>query len=265
MATRKQTKSSLPPTLSLDCLGSAEEVAGLPGPGQWLVLSYIPTSLFSLKMSAATSTVGKTLLVPTPYAFKMALLDASLRHGFPRNPEELVPLLARAALRIGVPSAAVVTHTIVKVRQEPKDRKSGAPYIPAVAYREFVYYSGDLSFAFDLSTLDVSTASWIASVAPAVQYIGKRGGFLQYSHSLRLEQLSKRFTASVVSLAGELPRRVHLAWLDDFGPEAVFEALNSYSAAKIKREKHRGFVETVIPLGLVNTGPGFAHYQADPD
>ena len=32
----------------------------------WLVFEYAPVSLFSLKSSRATSTVGKTLLTPTP-------------------------------------------------------------------------------------------------------------------------------------------------------------------------------------------------------
>ena len=34
----------------------------------WLLFEYEPTTLFSLKTSRATSTVGKTLLTPTPYA-----------------------------------------------------------------------------------------------------------------------------------------------------------------------------------------------------
>ena len=45
----------------------------------WLIAEYQPVSLFSLKNSLATSSGGKSLLVPTPYAFKMALLDAACR------------------------------------------------------------------------------------------------------------------------------------------------------------------------------------------
>ena len=40
---------------------------------EWIVFAYQPTALFSLKTSRATSTVGKTLLIPTPYAVKMAV------------------------------------------------------------------------------------------------------------------------------------------------------------------------------------------------
>ena len=46
---------------------------------KWLVLGYLPVSLFSLRMTHATNKGGKTLLVPTPYAFKMTLIDACFR------------------------------------------------------------------------------------------------------------------------------------------------------------------------------------------
>jgi hypothetical protein len=65
-------------------LGELEQVtavAGIPGPGRWLIAEYQPTALFSLKISSATSSVGKTLVVPTPYSIKMALVDAAFRTG----------------------------------------------------------------------------------------------------------------------------------------------------------------------------------------
>src|ERR1700731_2134678 len=66
----------------------------------WLLFEYEPTALFSLKTSRATSTVGKTLLTPTPYAAKMAFIDVALRHGLAGDPESLVRWLAAARLRI---------------------------------------------------------------------------------------------------------------------------------------------------------------------
>src|SRR4029077_5505681 len=78
----------------------------------WLVFQYAPISLFSLKSSRATSTAGKTLLTPTPYAVKMAFVDAALRLGLAPDPESLVRRLAGIAVRIGVPEHACVTGTI---------------------------------------------------------------------------------------------------------------------------------------------------------
>ncbi len=45
----------------------------------WLIATYQPTSLFSLRPANATTSGGKTLLTPTPFALKMALLDAAIR------------------------------------------------------------------------------------------------------------------------------------------------------------------------------------------
>ena len=45
----------------------------------WLLAIYEATTLFSLKTSDATSSGGRTLLAPTPYAIKMGLLDAAYR------------------------------------------------------------------------------------------------------------------------------------------------------------------------------------------
>src|SRR6185312_3026242 len=54
-------------------------VAGVSGPGRWLVVEYQPTAMFSLKTSLATSSVGRTLVVPTPYSIKMGFVDAAFR------------------------------------------------------------------------------------------------------------------------------------------------------------------------------------------
>ena len=49
----------------------------------WHIAKYEATSLFSLRPYNATTSGGKTLVTPTPFAFKMALLDVAIRtYGF---------------------------------------------------------------------------------------------------------------------------------------------------------------------------------------
>jgi len=261
MATKILKSAVAPPVVGSEALSSGEAVGGVAGPGRWLVLRYLPTSLFSLKMSSATSTVGRTLLSPTPYAVKMAFVDAAFRMGWKGDVGLLVADFARADLRVGMPPHATVTHTIIKVRQEPKDRKAGQAYGPAVAYREFVQFSGMMQFAFDLATLSADAAGAITAIGPAIQYIGKRGSFIQYLGVERVQDLAGNFTQPIESLSLVAPGRMHISTLDDFGPEANLDALNSYSATAIKRGKHRKFVQTIIPLGLINAGPGFSEYS----
>jgi hypothetical protein len=261
MATKKPKSAVAPPILNSEALDSREVVGGVAGPGHWLVLRYLPTSLFSLKMSSATSTVGRTLLSPTPYAVKMAFVDAAFRMGWKGDVSSLIADFARADLRIGMPSKATVTHTIIKVRQEPKDPKAGQSYGPAVAYREFVHFSGVMQFAFDLAMISAGAAEAITAIGPAIQYIGKRGSFIQYLGVERVRDLSSNFTQPIDNVSMTAPGRMHISTLDDFGPEANLEALNSYSTTAIKRGKHRKFVQTIIPLGLINAGPGFSEYS----
>jgi hypothetical protein len=237
----------------------------MPGPGRWLVIEYAPVSLFSLKASFATSSVGKSLVVPTPYAIKMALVDASFRIGM--TDEECAAFCASlrvADVRIRTPDAAVVTHTFVKIRQEPKEKKAAeAPYNSAVAYREMVSHAGTWQWAFDLAAGDDLLADRVARAGPHVNYIGKRGSFVQYLGMQRCTTLDRRFTSPVDSARDlPLPTRLHFVPLDDFGPKATLDVLSTFSEKKAKREDHRRFVSTIVPLEAVRTGPGFTEYVA---
>ncbi len=242
-------------------LNGAGPVAGVPGPGRWLVFDYEPTSLFSLKMSAATSSVGRSLVTPTPYAVKMAFVDAVFCTGRGERAAELVQALASCEARIGVPQRAAVTHTIIKIRQEKRPPKAGEPYGPAVAYREFVHFRGALRWAFDLARVSDAVAELLVVLAPFIHYVGKRGSFIQFQGRGRAVDLGPEFTEPLEpGRPYEITRTGHLAVLDDFGLEADIEALNSYSETPIKREKHRRFVPTLVPLAVVNEGPGFTEY-----
>jgi hypothetical protein len=234
---------------------------------RWLVFRYSPVTLFSLKMSRATSTAGKTLLTPTPYAVKMAFVDAALRHGLAGDPDVLVKRLAKAHLRIGVPGHACVTGTIQTVRQETREierkRNPGLPsYRASIAMREFVHYQGDLRLAFDRHTCHPELTAWLHQVAPAINYLGKRASFFQYRGYSEQGELDPTFTQAIDKDSQDTAPWGHRATLDDFGAGATFDALNSFSPAEIKWEVHRSFVETFVPFSVYNSGAGFTHYCA---
>jgi hypothetical protein len=234
-------------------------------PRRWLIFHYTPAALFSLKNSRATSTAGKTLLTPTPYAVKMAFLDAALRHALTDNPERLVRWLAEVSLRIGVPPHACVTGTIQSVRQEMRDTErkrepEGPAYRSSIAMREFVHYQGTLRLAFDLKGGPPEFIALLILTAPAINYLGKRGSFVQYLGSTRRASLDATFT----QLADDtnLPAWGQRTALDDFGAKASFAALNSFTSKPMRRDVDRKFVETIVPFNIYNSGPGFVHYSA---
>lgn len=248
----------------LAVLAEGTSVAGVPGPGRWLVVQYQPTALFSLKMSQATSSVGKTLVIPTPYSIKMAFVDAGFRAGLSDTEcDEFLRSLVPVAVRLAPPQTACVTHTFVKVRQESRDADPLRPYIASIAYREVVHHQGTWHWAFDLAAGDDTLAERLVRIAPHLTYIGKRGSFVQFVGLSRLGELGPTFTQPVQNQGSWIPpQRAHIMPLDDFGPEADLETLSSFTPKKPTRDKHRRFVETIIPLGLVNTGPGFSEYKA---
>jgi hypothetical protein len=249
----------------LAALAEPTPVAGIPGPGRWLVAEYQPTALFSLKISLATSSVGKTIVIPTPYAIKMAFIDAAFRAGLPGTDcASFLRSLVGIEVRIGPPEGATVTHTFVKVRQESRGGNPLQPYIPSIAYREVVHHYGLWRWAFDLAGGDGTLAERLVRIAPHVAYVGKRGSFVQFVSVSRQEDLGPQFTQPVQNQKPwTRPPRAHIVPLDDFGPEADLETLSSFTTKSPKRDRHRRFVETIIPLGLVNTGPGFSEYRAE--
>ena len=161
-------------------LEGPESIAGIPGPGRWLLAEFEPTTLFSLKISSATSSVGRTLVVPTPYAIKMALVDAGFRIGLSDNEcDALLKQLVHIEVRISPASEVVVTHTFVKVRQESREGDPLHPYNSTIAYRELAYLNTSTTWAFDLVSIDSEIASLLIELLPHIYYIGKRGSFLR--------------------------------------------------------------------------------------
>jgi hypothetical protein len=242
----------------------AEPVGGVAGPGRWLAARFAPSGLFALKMSQATSSVGKSLLVPTMYALKMALVDAAFRMGLSdQECARVLRDLAPVEVRIAPPPRAVVTHTFVKIRQEPKNPDPLRPYGSSIAYREVVHFTGEWQWAFDLAACTPELTGWLLPLLARVSYVGQRGSFVQYLGAERRTDLDTSFTQPQTEMGFLLPERWHVATLDDFGPEASLDVLSSYSSKRAVRGKHRIFTQTIVPLGLVNSGPGFTEYARE--
>ncbi len=233
--------------------------------GPWLVAEYEPTAIFSLKASFATSSVGRTLVVATPYAVKMAFVDAAFRAGLSDlDCADFLRSLVRVEVRIAPPPTALVTHTFVKVRQESRADDPLRPYGSTIAYREVVHQRGAWQWAFDLGAGDQLLAERLGHVAPFVSYIGKRGSFVQFRRLFVASTLGSEFTQVVLKhTTWTPPPRAHILPLDDFGPEADLETLSSFTTKRPQRDRHRRFLDTIIPLGLVNTGPGFTEYRRE--
>lgn len=231
----------------------------------WLLARYKPTGLFSLKSSATTSSGTKTLLVPTMYAVKMALVDAAFRSG--KDGAEVFELVKPLELRFRPPEHAAVTHGFVKIQRERevKDKKNQAavelkqksPFQPTVAYREFCAFEGELTVAINIE----DEASWLEELLPTISYFGKRGSFFQFSGLEYSESLYERFTFSLDDAPEEFSLDIVVQPLDDLGEHATFDAISTYSTSRARLGRDRIIVQTAVPYTMVSSSRGYTLYR----
>lgn len=237
----------------------------------WLIARYQPTSLFSLKHGDATSTGGKSLLVPTPFAIRMALLDAAIRtEGIGIGPEAFARIKA-LRLAIRPPNHAAVANIFVKVLKPERDAETrGRAMQQTIAFREYVHLSGELGLACgaEMETL-VIVARWL----PQVNYFGKRGSFYQLLEPPRLvatetEEPPEGFVQfpGPIRPSGEPPTAFPFGLIqrvDEWGESLQFEQVNIYnrdSKAKLELGKERIRSDVILPYRMVRGGRGMAWY-----
>lgn len=257
------------------------------GMGEWLILSYLPVSLFSLRMTHATNKGGKTLLVPTPYAFKMTLIDACFRVFDGNNAEikarQVFDLIKNCEIKFSPPAGCIVQNTFTKVLDLFQSKKSGAekekeileakanrnyPFRRTIAYREFCFYSnGELKVAIGVNGLSEDVVSLIRRVGSHINCIGKRGSFWQYiGDSIYKGNLPEGYTFPQPEERLMNGKFQWVQYLDDFGEVLCkakdgFDRISTYGSGTIKLGEHRILVKTVIPYGFVQSSKHFTQYK----
>lgn len=233
----------------------------------WVLARYRPTGLFSLKSSATTSSGAKTLLVPTMYSVKMALIDAAFRSG--EDGEEVFELVKPLKIRFRPPEHAAVTHGFIKIHREREvkatdpaakaravELKRTSPFQPTVAYREFCAFDGELTVA-----ISAEETSWLEELLPLIGYFGKRGSFFQFVGLDRVESLPERFTFPMEDPPEGFDLNVTVQPLDDLGERARFDAISTYSTGRARLGRDRVLVQTAIPYKAVSASRGYTLYR----
>lgn len=225
----------------------------------WLLADYRPTGLFSLRSSVTTSSGGRTNLVPTMYAVKMALIGAAFETG--GDGEQIFSLVARRQVRMRPPEWAAVSNTFVKIQREPHDRGARAAFQPTVGYREFAWFGGDLTVAVDLEDLESAEAAVLGSLFPSINYFGKRGSFFQFIRTEQAADLTPGFSMVVGDRREVLADSFIIQYLDDFGPVVTFEAINTYGEAPVRIGRERIFVPVALPYRKTRSSRGYTLYR----
>jgi hypothetical protein len=246
------------------------------GGGRWLVAAYRPVSLFSLRMTHATSKGGKTLVVPTPYAVKMALLDACFRRFPPSEAadraRDVFEWLKRRRIRVRPPKHCVVNNTFMKVLDWSREPVSG-PFKSTIVYREFAFFQGDdMLVALEASGLNDEERSILEQLFAHINSLGKRGGFWQFAGS-EILNATPPFGFTVPRPEATLEQVASYAMtqaLDDFGEGLCaaadgFDRVSTYGSGKVRLGEHRILTATAIPYRRRSSSRHFTWYQRVPD
>ncbi|CAM3408101.1 hypothetical protein DESA109040_11460 [Deinococcus saxicola] len=222
----------------------------------WLAASYLPTAMFSLKDSQATSAAGKSLLVPSPYAVKTALIDVAVNWQGVAFAQVVFRWLGHLQVRSSPPQWACVTNAFVKVQRPPKNAEPGNPFKPTVAFREYIQFEGELRVAFNVSSLTESDRQTLSDLLLRLNMLGKRGGFMQWCGQANLDVLDAAFVTHTGDDRQSLSGAV-MHYLDDYGPKMTWEKLSTFDTAK----PDRMVVSALVPYRMVRSGKRSTLYQ----
>jgi hypothetical protein len=226
------------------------------GAAMWTIARYQPTAFFSLKPNMATSSGGKTLIVPTPFAVKSALLDAAIRtRGLARG-KALFSGIRALEIAVRLPRQIVVNNTFNRVLRAARSPSPGQwPYQRTIGFREYVQFGGPLALAFQ------SLSDELAPLLAQVNYLGKRGGFIQLlNRPTQEDALPEAFTLLTAGVNGAFPLGT-LQMVDDWGERMTFDRINIYSDKRITAGTHRVFHHVVLPHRPVRSSRGFTLYE----
>lgn len=230
----------------------------------WIVAEYEFVSLFSLKPCFATSSGGKTLLVPTPYALKMALLEVTCRLFGVAEAKQKWPEIRDLDVAVELPEQAVVTNLFQKILKARKEQpKPGVvdygPFQRTIAYREYVHFAGSIKIGLQWHSL--SEPEWLLDVLLNLSYLGKRGGFVQL---IETPQIVASLPVEFVGLTrppGQFSLDGVLQVLDDCSKKLSFEQVSSYTRDKVTLGKDRILHHIEIPYQEVGSSRSYTHYK----
>ncbi|SRR6266516_1072975 len=233
----------------------------------WYVATYQQVALFSLRQSLSTSSGGKTLLVPTPFALKMALLDVAIRTLGKEQAALLFPYIRDLRIAVLLPEQLVVINSFLKIVRPKKhgpsdDVGSGlvTPFGSTISSREFVFYSEPFGLALSEKE-GHELPQELVGLLTQINYIGKRGSFIQLLElPQRREQLDEQWTVLTTNQQTFLAHGT-IQLLDDCGPVLSFERADVTSGVRLVVGKDRVQNSIVLPCQQMRYSRGFTLFQ----
>jgi len=235
----------------------------------WVIAEFSSTSLFSLRPANATTSGGKTLITPTPYTIKMALLDAAIRvYGKPQA-ERWFPQIRDLTIAIQLPEQMTVINTFVKILRPHKNGAKDVagtgligPMGNTIAYRELVQFVGPLQIALEDRSRKAEQPPYWALLAQ-IYYLGKRGGFVQLTGLEEQKELTDEFVTLTTEMDTTFPFCGTMQLLDDCGPKMTFDHVDVYNNKPVAINKPNGRLlrPIILPYRVERSSRGYTLYR----
>ncbi len=222
----------------------------------WLYVNYVPVSAFGLRPSNTTASGGKSLVCPTPYALKLALIDRIIRAEGETQTRALFPVIRDLEVFLRVPGAVAVNRTFQKVLRPTADKEQ--VWGSTIAQREFCFHAGEMTVAIALE--DDASAATLRRAFTAVNYFGRRGGFFQWIGD-GLDATAPDQGDGFVNLSAGSAGGLSLGFLqrmDDIMPGATFDDISIWNP---KAKGARRSYTVTVPYVLVRHGAGHTVYE----
>jgi hypothetical protein len=232
----------------------------------WVIASYEATSLFSLKPATSTVSGGKTLLVPTPFAIKMALVNVICQVEGLAAAEMSWEWLGKVPVALRPARAVVVNNTFIKIlkprRNPAKEGAADAGYFQrTITYREYAQLDG--TFGIALWVEDDDQAIQLQEWLMYINYLGKRGSFVQITALPDTEESYDNLPADFIIVDGNvngMSINDLLTQLDDVGEKVTFEHIDIYSKKRLSLGKHRVLQHVALPYRMESSSRGYTYY-----
>ena len=221
----------------------------------WLIADFEPVTCFSMRPSNTTASGGKSLLCPTPYAIKTALLSSAIRFLGKEQGVAIFPQLVDMQLALRLPQQTAVNRTFQKVLR-PKSKS--VSWQSTIAQREFCWQSGNLSIAIETDEAEL----W-GDLFLTINYFGRKGSFFQCVRVATMDEMpplpyvlaSREAQAQAVNRFFGLLQR-----MDDFAPDITFDDVDIFNS---KAKGGRVQYSVMFPYQMIGNGSNYTLYALE--
>ncbi len=235
----------------------------------WYIATFRPVTLFSLRPANATVSGGKTLVTPTPFAIKMALLDAAIRTEGQAQGEAWWPAIRDLIVAVALPENFLVVKTFQRILRPkaPEDRDGTGlvgPWSGNIVYREYIHYETSDEIDIAVQPSGDEDVPW-GSLFSRINYFGKRGSFFQFMAYDMADKLDESHFTNLTAASPAFAVEGMMQLLDDCGAGMTFAHANVYDekerSLKINDPRGRLLNLIVLPYRQINAGRNFTAYQ----